>query len=119
VQRFCGSIGCWPCPAARLRYMLLDDPLFLHVRIFKSRTQEETVRIDRKDESGYILATRPQSGRADFLVLSSLSPHTVQQIFDSFTHEPSVLARQDVGRQDPWACKARRCIDSSPCAHHM
>jgi hypothetical protein len=50
---------------------------------------------------------------------SSWSPHTVQQIFDSFTHEPPVLARQDVGRQDPWARRARRCIASSPCTHHI
>jgi hypothetical protein len=123
-----GFLLSWCNSAAQLAadYIPLHDCVtcyllifFLHVRIFKSRTREKTVRTIAKMRAVTL------SLRAHNLVVpaslssSSWSPHTVQQIFDSFTHEPPVLARQDVGRQDPWARRARRCIASSPCTHHI
>jgi hypothetical protein len=123
-----GFLLSWSDPAAQLAagYIPLHDCVtryllicFLHVRIFKSRTREKTVRIIVKMRAVTFLLRAHSLVVLTSLSLSSWSPHTVQQIFDSFTHEPPVLARQHVGRQDPRARKARRCIDSSPCTYHM
>jgi hypothetical protein len=71
VVRFCCSIGCWLYPAARLRYSLLADRLSAcsNLQIAHSREDGED---NRQYESGHIIATRLQPGRAGFLVFELL-----------------------------------------------
>jgi hypothetical protein len=54
-----------------LRYLLLVDLLSACCSLQIAHTGEDG-EDNRKDESGHILATRPQPGRADFLVFELL-----------------------------------------------
>ena len=72
---------------------LADLPL--HVRVSKPVARRETVKMVHLElGSGQAMSLR------DLVMLTSLSwsswrLHAVQQILNSFTHEPPVLARQD------------------------
>jgi hypothetical protein len=82
--RFCCMIALLP-----LAY------LSLHVRVSKPVARRETVKMVHLElGSGQAVLLRDLVVLT-FLSWSSWKLHAVQQIFDSFTHEPPVLARQD------------------------